>query len=300
VSSTSARLPRSRPLGRDRGGLLFLGPAAVILILFVAWPIVRTAWISLHDWPLTGRNTEFVGLANYEALLADGRFWNAVRVTFIYTFAAVVLQTGLGLALAIRLRTTSLVSSLTRSAYFFPTIAALVTMGLVWRFLLDPQIGLIDGWVSAAGLVPPDWLRDTTWALPSVIGVGVWKNTGFSMIILVAAIQDVPRALEEAAAIDGANSWQRLRYVVVPSIRPALLFVAVINTIASLQLFDLVFAMTGGGPLFSTETLVTYLVDRGFGEFDFGYAAAISWMLFIVIMFVSVIQLRVFRHDAVD
>lgn len=279
---------------------MFVTPAAVVLGVFVVYPIVRTLWMSLHDWSLSGRNTEWVGLENYRQLVHDGRFWNAVRVTFVYTMFAVSAQLALGLGLAYRLRRTTWLSSIVRSAYFFPTIAALSTMGLVWRFILDPQIGLINAWTGAVGLASPEWLRSTTWALPAVIVVGIWKNVGLTMLVIVSALQGVPPELEEAAQLDGANAWERFRHVLVPSIRPALLFISVINTIASLQLFDLVFSMTRGGPLFRTETLVAYMYERGFRDFRFGYAAAISWVLFAVIMLVSVVQLRVFRDADVD
>ena len=278
---------------------LFLAPACAVLGVFVAYPIGRTLWISLHDWSLSGRNSEWVALGNYRELLGDDRFWNAVKVTLIYTTVAVSIQLVVGLAIAYRLRRTTWLTSIVRAAYFFPTIAALSTMGLVWRFLLDPQIGLINGWIGAAGFAPPEWLRSTTWALPSVITVGIWKNVGFTMLVIVSALQDVAPELDEAAQLDGANAWQRFRHVQLPSIRPALLFVSVINTIASLQLFDLVFAMTRGGPLFSTETLVTYMYERGFQDFRFGYAAAISWVLFAVILLVAAVQLRLFRDDDV-
>ena len=289
--------PFAAPRLRGLGPFGFVLPGLAVLGVFVIYPIGRTIWFSLHDWSLSGRNTRWVGLGNYREMFADDRFWNAVEVTFIYTAAAVAAQTALGLALAYRLRRTTRLTKLVRSAYFFPAVAALATMGLVWRFMLDPQVGFLNGWIGSAGLMPPAWLRDTAWALPSIIVAGVWKNVGFSMIIIVAAIGGVPAEFDEAARIDGANSWQRFRHVLVPSIRPALLFVSVINTINSLQMFDLVFAMTRGGPLFSTETLVTYMYVRGFQDFRFGYAASISWVLFLVIMIFSVVQLRIFRHE---
>ena len=298
-ATCNAESPRRRPRRRSSGasGAWFLLPALLVLGVFVIYPIGRSLWISLHDWSLSGRRAEWIGLANYAEMASDERFWNAVRVTLLYTSVAVVAQTVLGLAIAYRLRTTTALTKVVRSAYFFPTIASLATMGLVWRFLLDPQIGLVDGWTGAAGLGSPEWLRSTTWALPVVIAVGIWKNVGFTMLVIVSAMQESPVELDEAAQIDGANAWHRFRHVLLPSTRLALLFVSVINTIASLQMFDLVFAMTRGGPLFRTETLVTYMYQRGFQDFRFGYAAAISWVLFGVIMLFSAIQLRLFRHD---
>lgn len=296
----SSTRPRSAWRRNGLSGGWFVAPAGAVLSLFVLYPMVRTLWISFHDWSLSGQRTAWVGLSNYRELFHDNRFRHAAKVTFIYTAVAVVGQTALGLALGFRLRRTSRFTTVLRSAYFFPTIAALSTMGLVWRFLLDPQIGLANAWIGSAGFVAPEWLRSTTWALPAVIAVGIWKNVGFTMLVIVSAMQEVPESLDEAAQLDGANSWQRFRHVIVPSIRPALLFVSVINTIASLQMFDLVFAMTRGGPLFKTETLVTYMYQRGFQEFRFGYAAAISWSLFLVIMIFAVVELRVFRDDDVD
>jgi ABC-type sugar transport system permease subunit len=173
-------------------------------------------------------------------------------------------------------------------------------MGIVWKFLLDPNIGMIPHLLSAAGLASPDFLQSTTWALPSIIVVGVWKSVGFSMVIFLAALQDVPESLLEAAALDGAGAWMRFRRVTLPLLRPSMLFAAIIATIASMQLFDLVYVMTKGGPLFHTETLVTYLYEVGFQNFRSGYAAAISWVLFLLIMLLSIFQLRLFRYDEID
>jgi ABC-type sugar transport system permease subunit len=173
-------------------------------------------------------------------------------------------------------------------------------MGIVWKFLLDPQIGIIPHVLQDIGLSNIDFLQSTTWALPSVILVGVWKGVGFSMVIILAALQDVPESILEAAALDGATPWVRFRRVVLPELRPSLLFSTVIATIASMQLFDSVYVMTGGGPLFHTETLVTYMYESGFEYYRSGYAAAMSWVLFLLIVLLSAFQIRLFRYDAVD
>ena len=209
-------------------------------------------------------------------------------------------QVLLGLAVASRLRRTTWYSSLLRTAYFFPFIASLVVVGIIWKFLLDPQVGLVDAWLSAAGISPPAWLQSTALTLPTVIAVGIWKNVGFAMIVLLAAMQQVPGFLYEAATLDGANAWQRFRFVTLPALRPALLFTTLIATITGLQLFDLVFAMTSGGPVFHTESVVMYLYEKGFVEFQLGYASAIAWVLFVIILLVSAVQLRVLRYRDVD
>lgn len=290
--------PRRRP--RFNSAYLFIAPSVILIAVFIAEPILQSGWMSLHDWTIGEATHKFVGLANYTALYHDTRFWNALRVTVAYTVVVSLGQVLLGLALASRLRRTTWYSSLLRTAYFFPFIASLVVVGIIWKFLLDPQVGLIDAWLSDVGISPPDWLQSTSLALPTVIAVGIWKNVGFAMIVLLASMQQVPAFLYEAATLDGANVWQRFRHVTLPALRPALLFTTLIATITGLQLFDLVFAMTSGGPIFHTESVVMYLYEKGFVEFQMGYASAIAWVLFLIILVISAVQLRVSRYRDVD
>jgi ABC-type sugar transport system permease subunit len=279
---------------------MFLLPSAVILIVFVVYPIAQSVWMSLHDWNFFSSSHRFVGLANYRTMWDDPRFWNALRNTVIYSAIVVPAQVAIGLALAVALQRNTFLNKFFRSIFFFPVISALATMGIVWKFLLDPQIGIINHLMTSAGLPSVDFLQSTTWALPTVIFVGVWKSAGFSMVIFLAALQDVPQSLIEAATIDGAGGWQRFRRVVLPLLRPSMLFAAVIATITSMQLFDQVYVMTSGGPLFHTDTLVTYLYQVGFQNFRSGYAAAISTVLFLLILLISVLQLRLFRFKETD
>jgi ABC-type sugar transport system permease subunit len=290
--------PRRRP--RFNSAYLFIAPSVILIAVFIAEPILQSGWMSLHHWTIGEVTHKFVGLANYTALYHDSRFWNALRVTVVYTVFVSLGQVLLGLAVASRLRKTTWYSSLLRTAYFFPFIASLVVVGIFWKFLLDPQVGLVDAWLSGIGISPPAWLQSTSLALPTVIAVGIWKNVGFSMIVLLAGMQQVPAFLYEAATLDGAGAWQRFRYVTLPELRPALLFTTLIATITGLQLFDLVFAMTGGGPVFHTESVVMYLYEKGFVEFQMGYASAIAWVLFVIILIISAVQLRVSRYRDVD
>jgi ABC-type sugar transport system permease subunit len=285
---------------RLNSAYLFIAPSVILIAVFIAEPILQTGWMSLHDWTIGETTHQFVGLANYIALYHDTRFWNALRVTVVYTVFVSLGQVLIGLGLASRLRRTTWYSSLLRAAYFFPFIASLVVVGIIWKFLLDPQVGLIDAWLSDVGISPPDWLQSTSLALPTVIAVGIWKNVGFAMIVLLASMQQVPTFLYEAATLDGANVWQRFRHVTLPALRPALLFTTLIATITGLQLFDLVYAMTSGGPIFHTESVVMYLYEEGFVEFQMGYASAIAWVLFLIILIISAIQLRVLRYRDVD
>jgi ABC-type sugar transport system permease subunit len=279
---------------------MFLAPSCGILLLFVAYPIVQSLWMSLHNWSFYSSKHPWVGLANYDQLIHDPRFWNALKNTAIYTGFVVPLQVALGLALAVALHRTGKVNTLFRSIYFFPVISAFATMGIVWKFLLDPEIGIVPHILGTFGWPSTSFLESTTWALPWVAVVGIWKNVGFAMVIFVAALQDMPASLLEAAAMDGAGAWTRFRRVTLPFLRPSMLFTTIILTIGSMQLFDLVYVMTSGGPLFHTDTLVTYIYDVGFQDFSPGYAAAISWVLFIIILILSAFQLRLFRYDEVD
>lgn len=280
--------------------LLFIAPSFLILGIFVLWPILVSFWYSLHDWTIGADDQPWVGFGNYVALAQDPTFWNALVHTTLITVISVVGIVVVGLALAIALAAEGLGTRIIRSAFFFPTVVSLTSIGLVWRFLLDPELGLVSGITSAIGLGKIGFLQSPELALPTIIFVNIWKNAGFVMIILIAGLKSIPSERYEAARLDGAGSVQLLRYITLPALRPTMLFATLIMTIQSFQLFDLVYVMTGGGPLFSTETLVTLLFREGFVNFHTGYAAAISWALFLVIVIISALQLRIFRYNDVD
>lgn len=277
-----------------------MAPSVLLIGVFIIEPILQSGWMSLHDWSIGEDTHLWRGLGNYADLLQDSRFWNALRVTVLYTVGTCVGQVVLGLFLAEALRRTTWFTTLLRAAFFFPYIASLAVVGIVWRFLLDPQIGLIDAWLAHLGLTGPAWLQSTTLALPTLIVVGIWKNFGFTMIVLLAGIQGIPQYLYEAATLDGAGAWGKFRHVTLPALRPAVLFVSVIATITGLQLFDLPYVMTGGGPVFHTESVVQYLYQRGFVDFSLGYATALAWVLFLLILAISLVQLRLLRYRDVD
>jgi multiple sugar transport system permease protein/raffinose/stachyose/melibiose transport system permease protein len=304
VTSPSPRAvpadPRRRRRTRWTPAWLFMAPSLLILGVFVIYPILVSFWYSLHDWTIGAAVQPFVGLGNYIALAKDPQFWNALVNTLELTVVSVAVLIVLGLALAIGLLRDSVVTKVVRSAFFFPTIVSLTSIGLVWRFLLDPQLGLVAGISETLGLPAVDWLQSTSLALPAVIFVDIWKNLGFVMIILLGGLKGVPAERFEAGRLDGAGDWQLVRFITLPSIRPTLLFATLILTIQSLQLFDLVYVMTGGGPLFATDTLVTEVFREGFVDYRTGYASAVSWVLFALIMLISLLQLRIFRYDDVD
>jgi ABC-type sugar transport system permease subunit len=295
------REPRARRRGvRGWQAWLFAAPSLAIILVFIVFPIVQSLWFSLHDWRIGADVQEWLGLANYERLFGDERFWNALRVTAVFAVISVALQLVLGFAAASALQSEGILTRAVRSALFFPTIVALATIGMVWRFLLDPNIGLVAGITTTFGLPAIGWLQDPGLALPTLIFVSVWKNVGFTMVILLAGLKGVPRDHYEAARLDGASAARVTWSITLPSIRPTLLFTTMILTINSFQVFDLVYVMTKGGPLFATDTLVTMMFREGFQNFDLGYASAIAWVLFLIIVVLSALQLRLFRYDDVD
>jgi ABC-type sugar transport system permease subunit len=309
TSTVSPATAGARPGGRGdtprrrfrwQPAWLFAAPSLAIILVFIVYPITQSFWYSLHDWRIGRDVQEWLGFGNYAELFADELFWNALRVTFVFAIVSVVAQVLLGYAAAAALLRDTLLTRIVRSIFFFPTIVALATIGLVWRFLLDPSIGLVAGITEAFGGEAVGWLQDTSLALPTVIAVSVWKNLGFTMVILLAGLKGVPEHLYEAAKLDGANSRQLTWHVTLPSIRPTLLFTTMILTINSLQVFDLVYVMTNGGPLFATDTLVTMMFREGFTNFDIGYASAVAWVLFLIILGLSALQLRLFRYRDVD
>ncbi|WP_353648963.1 sugar ABC transporter permease [Nakamurella sp. A5-74] len=279
---------------------LFAAPSLLILGVFIVYPLTQSFWYSLHDWRIGATDQIWLGAGNYRRLLTDDRFWNALRVTAIFSVVCLAVQLVLGYCAAAALLRDTWFNRLVRSAFFFPTIVSLASIGMVWRFLLDPSIGLVAGLTSALGAEPVSWLQDPDLALPTVIFVNVWKNLGFTMIILLAGLKGVPEHLYEAATLDGANPRQRTWHVTLPSIRPTLLFTSMILMINSLQVFDLVYVMTDGGPLFATDTMVTMMYREGFENFDIGYASALAWVLFALILLLSALQLRLFRYNDVD
>jgi ABC-type sugar transport system permease subunit len=283
-----------------RWAYAFMAPSLIVLALFVFWPIVQIFWLSLHNYSLVQAVNPFIGLDNFRDLLSDSRFWNSFRDSIYYTIGAVPVTTGLALAVALGLNERLRGTNVLRSAYFLPALSSLAVMGLVWQYLLNPDIGTVSYWLHAMGLPQVDFLDSTTLALPSVTFVGIWKNLGFDVVLFVAGLQAVPEMYYEAAKIDGAGRWQRFWHVTLPTLRPTTLFVVVTSVIGSFQVFDQVYVMTRGGPLFHTETLVTYMYHQGFEIFHLGYASAIAVVLFVFVLLISMFQLRLFGYSEVD
>ena len=269
--------------------LAFLLPSAIPLGLFVLGPMIAAAWISLHEWNLIGA-MKFVGLGNYAQLLTDPRTGDVFLHTVFYIVGYLPLVYIGGLALALALNTALKGRSLLRGVYFLPVVTSWIVVAIVWRWLLNPSNGVVNtvlGWVGIEG---PGWWTDPGWAMPSIIIASAWKDLGFVMVILLAGLQAIPADLIDASKVDGAGWWRRLVSVTLPLLSPSTFFVIVISLINGFQVFDQVYAMTAGGPNGASTVVVQQVYDLTFRYGAAGEASALSWILFVVILAITVIQ----------
>jgi len=290
-------------MDRDRLEQIIVGYAFVLpdllgLLIFMVGPMVMAIVISFTDWRLVG-DPKFIGLDNYEVMLKDPRFEDSLRHTFSFTVRYVPLVYVLSLCMAMLLRRRSRATGFFRTIYFRPVAMSLVIAGVIWRFMLDPGNGLINTLLEAAGLPTSKWMGSVDTAMTSVIIVSAWKSAGYFMIILLAGLEDIPNDYIEAAQIDGANRWQTFRHIVMPLLKPTSFFVIVILTINGLQAFDQIYVMTRGGPAYATHTTLIYMYDKAFRQWNFGYAASMSVVLFLIILVLTLIQVRYFRSGEV-
>ncbi len=271
--------------------LAFLLPSAIPLTLFVLIPMVSAAWVSLTEWNLISPQT-FVGFDNYVNLLTDPETGAVFLHTLYYIAGYLPLVYIGGLALALALNTALKGRSLLRGIYFLPVITSWIVVALVWRWLLNPSNGVVNTVLGFFGIEGPGWWSDPVWAMPSIILASAWKDLGFVMVILLAGLQAISPDLYDAAKVDGAGWWRRLFSITLPLLSPSTFFVLVISLINGFQVFDQVYAMTGGGPNGASEVVVLRIYDLTFRYGAAGEASALSWLLFIVVLAVTLIQVR--------
>lgn len=270
--------------------LLFLGPSLVGFLTFIAVPILYSLYISFTDWNLL-TSAQFVGFKNYISLLKDATFWSALRntVTFIIGYLPSVMI--FGLLIALLLNSKIKFKTLFRGIYFLPVVTSWVAVSLVWKWLLNGQYGLINYFLSLVGIHGPSWLTDPKTAMIAVIITSVWKDIGFIMVLYLGGLQNISPSLYEAAEIDGANRWHSFWNVTLPGLHPTTFFVIMISLINSFQVFDQVNIMTGGGPGNATNVMVQNIYNSAFNFFEMGRASAMSWILFLIIFGVSLVQM---------
>ncbi|AKM06309.1 carbohydrate ABC transporter permease [Pelagerythrobacter marensis] len=287
-----------------RAGWLLSAPALIAIALFFILPTVASLALSLTDFDIYALadigNLRFVGLANYSALLSDPLFWTALGNTFWFVLLGVPLVVVVAFFAAILVNERMVAwRPAWRAVFFAPYVTTLVAAAVVWKYMLHARYGLFNHALGAIGLPPVDWLGDPRWAIPAITVFVVWKSFGYSMLIFLAALQTVPRELDEAARIDGAGWWSRLRHVTLPAVAPAAGLVAVLAVIAMFQLFAEPYVMTEGGPAQSTITVLYLMFDQGFQWWNLGIGAAVAVVLFACILAAALIPalaLRIYRR----
>ena len=290
------RAGRRRPPASEQAtGWAFVAPGAAIILLFGAVPIVWSAVMSFQNNQLTG-NTSYVGLRNYRLLLHDPVVAQALQHTLVYTALFVPGTMIVGLFLAVAMNRKIRFISLYRTAAYATMAISTISEAIVFIWLFDPSYGVVNYFLSLLGIPPQQFLNDPSQALYVIVIMTIWGWTGFSVVIYLAALQGVPKELLDAASVDGASHWTAFRRVTLPMLSPASFFLAIWLTINAMQLFDEVYLSTQGGPLNATTVLVYYLYEQAFTNFNFGYASAIAYVLFLIILLVTAIQFRVGRR----
>ncbi|MFD0960658.1 carbohydrate ABC transporter permease [Paenibacillus chungangensis] len=282
---------------------VFIAPTLLLLSLFSLLPILVALVISFTDMDLGGlanfSSVEFIGFTNYVEVLADPVFHKAIFNTLFYVIIGVpfVILLSLGIALLINLGTARIFKAF-RVVYYLPSVTNIVAVAVVWSYLYNPSIGLFNYMLNAVGLPDVGWLTEPTTAKISLIILAVWKAIGLNMIIFIAALQGIPKTYYEAAQLDGANTWQQVWHVTIPMLRFAIFFVSITTMIGWLQFFEEPFVMTEGGPLDGTVSVALFIYQNGFQFNNFGYAAAGSFVLFVSIIAVTLVQLRLQKNES--
>ena len=286
----------------DLVGWAFAAPFVILFLLFLAFPIGASLALSFTSFGLRDLQNPvgatFVGFQNYVDLLGDPTFWTSLGNTVFFVVIGVPVTLALGLLIANALnRGVNRFKTTFRVGYYLPVITSIVAIAVVWRFLLNPDVGLVNMLLKAISIDGPAWLANPVTAMPSIIAMAVWRNLGFAMIVFLAGLQAIPAVLYEAGSMDGTGRWQAFRYITLPMLRPTILFMTVITTIGYLQLFEEPFVMTDGGPLDATLSVTMYMYREGFTFFHQGYASAIAYVLFVIVAFVALLQFRFLRSD---
>jgi multiple sugar transport system permease protein len=269
----------------------FLAPSFLHLLLFSVGPIAFSLYLSVHEWNLVEPQRPFVGLANYRELAGDGGFWVAVRNTALYVlFVPIAVVLALALALLTNRRFRG--AHLLRAAFFLPYITSFVAISLVWKWMFEPEVGLLNTLLARVGVAPLPFLGSPATALPSLMLMSVWLYAGYMMVIFLAGLQNIPESLYESARIDGARRWQRFRHITLPQLKPTTLFVLVTMVIFMFQVFTAVYVMTEGGPLHATDVIVYHIYRNAWEYLRLGYASAMAWILFAAVFLITLVQFR--------
>ncbi|HCY75831.1 MAG TPA: sugar ABC transporter permease [Ignavibacteriales bacterium] len=279
----------------------FLAPALSAIFIFFFIPVIAAFFISFTDFDIYAlgnlSTVRFVGLSNYLKLFEDPLFFTALKNTFYFVILAGPLSIVVSLGAALLLNSKLIkFKGIFRLSYFIPVVTTLVAVAIVWRFIYHPRFGIINYILSLIGIAPVDWLGDTSTAMPAIVIMSVWKNFGYNMIIFIAGLQNIPEDLYEAASIEGASGWQKFKSITLPMLAPTTIFISIITMIGYFQLFAEPYVMTQGGPLNSTLSIVQFMYQEGFRWWNMGYSASIAFVLFLIILIGTIIQLKVQKN----
>ena len=284
-----------------RAIITFIGPPIILLFIFMLIPIFVSLFISFTDFDVYAMydwsNVSFIGFENYINLMKDPLFWRALLNTLYALVVSMPLTVIFSLSFAALInREGTYLKNFFKVSFYLPSITNTVAIAIVWAWMLNPDYGLINWFLSLFGIRGPNWLGDPAWAMPSVIMLVVWKAVGYNIILFTAGLQNIPDYLYEAAELDGASKFQQFLHVTIPALRPTIFFVTVMTIIGYLQLFEEPYMLTSGGPLDSTLSIVLYLYRQGFRFFKLGYASSIAFVLFIMIFALTFIQMKVGKN----
>ena len=286
------RTTRSGGGRRALNALLFLSPTLLIFSVFVVFPVFFSFYLSFHKWNMFGAAKPFVGLDNYMTIIRTPEFWMVLKNTFIYTLGTVPLNMALALVLAYFLNKKIAGRRFLRTAFFAPVVMSSVAAAVIWRWVYEPNFGLLNYGLHMLGIPPVNWLNDPSAAMFALIVMGVWKTFGVNMVLFSAGLQGIPDHYYEAAELDGAGRWGKFWNITLPLLSPTTFFILVMSVIGSFQVFDTVYVLTSGGPLGTTKVLVFYLYEHAFKYFDMGYASAVAYLLFAIVFALTMIQTR--------
>jgi multiple sugar transport system permease protein len=286
-----------------RAAWWFVAPALIVLTLFFFLPVLGAFVMSLTDFDIYALgdidNLRVVGFQNYGRLLQEPLFWKALGNTLYFVVLGVPLSIGVSLGAALLVNSKlARWHGFFRTVFFAPVVTTLVAVAVVWRYIFHTRYGFLNYALDGIGLGPIDWMGDPHWAMPAIVILAVWKNFGYNMIILLAALQNIPEDLYEAARIDGASGWQLFRHVTLPGLGPVLLLVSILTMTGYFQLFAEPYVMTEGGPLQSTLSVLYFMYDEGFKWWSLGRASAVAFLLFVLMFAVTAVQLRLGRERA--
>lgn len=296
IITQGKKVNQSRKSRKDLlSALLFLSPTLVIFTTFILFPVLFSFYLSFHSWNMFSTQSTFTGLENYSRMLSSDEFWMVLKNTLIYTLGTIPLNMALSLIIAYVLNKKLKGKKFLRTAFFAPVVISPVAAAVIWRWLYDPNFGLLNYFIGLFGIGAINWLNDPTAAMFALIIMGVWKTLGVNMVLFSAGLQGIPESYYEAAQLDGAGRWAKFWHITVPMLSPTTFFIMIMSMIGSFQVFDIVYVLTSGGPLGSTKVLVFYIYEHAFKFFEMGYASAVSYFLFAILFIFTMLQVKYMR-----